>query len=833
MASLSGIGKSNISSRFDLCSFVNKYHKIKEDLNDKSVRKLFFEMCLLIKSVPFFSQKACASRIAEIEPYIHPQSVNKVAKRIFPPPAFLPRNRRVWDINFDTWSAGGPYENRMEASKRIYTAQETQANSIDLKELALTAVPECLAKLPHLNTFDLRNNCIKKLPLSFSFLSSEQIVEIDGYQSSNILKEIFLQPEWVDLRKNSWVLAFDHGDHGEILFTYWNIRSLLKHLFGGNFPEELNTSGLQKVLIQSNISQLEAIENFLTIFYFLETTSPQTKNENQTRLLHYLNQFTISEPFLFFTLMTITNKAKNINVDSAASLLNTIDSILNRYLNEPFHRALYDWELKAKQGESREIAVSRISMCYLHKCTSLDLAHLNLKTLPKEISHLHRLTLLNVSYNQLETIPEELHTLPNIKIINIKHNPSALYQSTVYLDLHYFWMLTKTLTLHLPSPDLTNTGAFKEFRSLIYTLFPFPLPSRLNAFNLAKHLRIKTEEEIFLLNQFFRKLKDMHEYVNSASRPQTLKRIEQIIQGIASHSTFLDAALVDLSGRTETCVDEMALTFSQIEILRLLYCQSPHVNLEELAKLLIGLKRLELLETWVLMRCILKSNRGAKGEMLLDLKKDPIYRKQLEQTSEVLEVALALRLSLKESLGLPSETQSMQFTNCAEREIGSLDEAANACAEEVLSFTSEIHDLLPVVMENETWRKHIERETDPMWIEMQDALPLSAFHEFLLNMIDSSMTDADKVASLSKIDFPFQSHSLYVIQERILEEMAQMHYQLHLTTSCRILYQLGFVNKNEETLNQTLLKLNAQASLERQKRKQKLVQRESQESKED
>lgn len=991
---------SNYQALHKLSAFVGHYHEIKDSLQSgqklQFIPRLFEEMKQLKQELPFFSKRACEVCINQLEPLIAPKGVKRAAKRTLPPPPLpAPKKGPVRESDLTGWLVGGELgENRIEAWRRINEVKREQGNTLDLKGLHLSTLPGSVGSLSHLTSLDLRDNPLKVLPNTLSYLPAQTIVELDGTHDSLLLHRIASQPHWLNLHKNTCVL-FSHGAYNKTVFltSYWNVRSLLQHLFEESLPAELDGLELQKVLTHRQSHELEGLEKFLMALPLTEDyLNPETRPQILERLIKVFQGLIHHKAFtnlIFFPVLFFTPKQldgtqaafllakmesgllgyddpqnreansfdvilnawiseekrgeqreraaclirdakdeghkslclKNLNLSSLPSLFEdlpllehldlsgnrftslpsslitdprwialgtftiiylpqeyehshemihflsymdfkeclhkTLDKkrfneldivalqqmlltcnshdltkltllfsqlprpkemsdndfqeqvflilwtmikipgflqeILSNQLKDSFEVSLTAWVLMGHSSEKRKEAAHRMRQARACDGMVLDLMGLRLRSLPEALTKLDHLMTLVLSHNHLTTLPESLIDLPNISNLYCDHNPPALYSSKTWWDLTYYWALTNNCEIELCGQFPSNWKCYAQLRPILYTLFEGSLPDLIDYRNLSRHLNVKTTEELTLLNRFLKKLTQMKDYQELDTRPRTLERITRVLQGFASHPTFLEAALIDLSGRTEACIDEIALTFSQIEILRLLHCQSPHATSEELAKILIGLKRLELVDTWALMRSLIGSNVTFEGGRLLDLSKTEARR---VRDSEVLEGSFAMRILLKERLWLPVETQTMQFQSCAEEELGPLEEAAEACHAEVLSFTSHLEDVLPLLMENETWRKRIDEETEKEWVAMQDTPPLAQFHQFLLNFLEEEMQDEEKIVCLKETPISIQEDdgtfkSLFVIQQQVLKKMKDMHTQLHLDASSDLLLRLG------------------------------------------
>ena len=73
--------------------------------------------------------------------------------------------------------------------------------------------------------------------------------------------------------------------------------------------------------------------------------------------------------------------------------------------------------------ELREQAAETIRLCWLEKGASLNLAGMQLSTLPEAVFEMDHLRLLNLSGNQLTELPDTVHGLTGLKTLNLSLNP--------------------------------------------------------------------------------------------------------------------------------------------------------------------------------------------------------------------------------------------------------------------------------------------------------------------------------------------------------------------------------------------------------------------------
>lgn len=472
--------------------------------------------------------------------------------------------------------------------------------------------------------------------------------------------------------------------------------------------------------------------------------------------------------------------------------------------DEGLNQALEIWVRESEVGENREEAAVRIRALDKNRERELDLSGLSLRSLPDVWDSFKELRVLNLSHNNLERLPQGLIHLQNLSKLDLSYNPSSLQSSKELWDF-FFLRFTRTgFDCDFPFMKPQHVDAYEKLILACRRLFSDnSLPADIDVVALADYLiEHKQNPNAFeVLREFFKGIQETRDYIEEGTRAHTIERTKHILQGFASHPSFLKATIVYLLGRTVACTDEKAMTFSAIETLRQLHCTAPNAGLEELAQILIGNKRTELVDKWALARSVAGSRQAPDGGNLLDMRID---QGSMAEGSEVLEASLALRLFLNESLGLQIATQSMQFECAVEDEIGPLEEAAGYCKAAVLERT-QVHHLLSILMENATWKDLIIKETEAEWLTLFDQDPLLNLNDFLSNCLEQGMRDADKVACLAGTGIELhlkngELRPLVEIQADVHEKMKELRYGLLLDKSCAVLQLLGEDGSDKEAI---------------------------------
>ena len=123
------------------------------------------------------------------------------------------------------------------------------------------------------------------------------------------------------------------------------------------------------------------------------------------------------------------NKIENINLKKFAEIISEIRVDKFYFHNNPLHPALL-----------------QIYQCFFEKKSDLNLANLQLNSIPKDIIYLVDLKILQLSNNNLEAIPPYINTLTNLQYIYLANNHfksiedlvSLQYINNVFVTIHEF-----------------------------------------------------------------------------------------------------------------------------------------------------------------------------------------------------------------------------------------------------------------------------------------------------------------------------------------------------------------------------------------------------------
>ncbi len=151
------------------------------------------------------------------------------------------------------------------------------------------------------------------------------------------------------------------------------------------------------------------------------------------------------------------------------------------------------------------------------------------------------------------------------------------------------------------------------------------------------HAITGSTEEISTLNRFLSRLKEMKDFRNSRTRPNTVLKIDRMIQGIAKNSEFRNEVFVLLQQANETCEDRITVAFNKIELAWHFHCAK--LEPKEYAKVLLGKERLKQME-----------------KIVDEISANP--PPELGFIHEV-EVMLYFQIKLNEDLGLSISTKDM------------------------------------------------------------------------------------------------------------------------------------------------------------------------------
>lgn len=720
-----------------------------------------------------------------------------------------------FEIALHTWVwAGFPKENRLEVRCRIRSAYQWGSDFLDLSGLDLRDLPEAIGYLTHLRVLDVRNNSLVVLPDTIACLPQLSLLRISGNGPA--------------LTRN-------------ILRTFsscWKIEGALK-IEGGeaSFPEhflnfQLLAAVLKKLLIRPPFQKVDQVECvtmlrnrttaelfsfsrfFLALSHVYEQVCPHTLEAVQKILQEMVKDGPVLDKVI----------AELSDFPSCPEDKVVFRYLLKfQYLSDPlFEGPLVRWSQEGTLSEGRDEAMKRMRHARCYGETALDLSRLNLRSLPPSLGCLS-LKRLNLSRNALETLPLDMLARSELKDLDLSGNPPSLHTSEVLWNLPILWDLG-VISCRLPSchqiPE--KVLRFQFLRTDLWDLYDQGLPPHFPKEALAKVLREREPHELDALSRLFRSLNKLQKH--SQSPQKVLRRFEKIVQGFVKSPLFLNEALIDLAAREVACVDETALTLSQIEVLRLIHCHAPQADLKGLAEILIGLHRLELVDSWAMIRSLQTRNSHPKRGRLLDLRHE--LKARLSRKSEALEGALALRFHLREKLKLPITIDHVQFSRVATGEIGDLEFAADVCGREVLSFTTHSEDLLPLLMQNEQWKKRLAREVEGKWIALQERAPFSKFHDFFLKFHDKDLNHKKKVAPLkgtnisTRTGFFCKLKSLFDLQMEVMQEIEWLRHQFLCDQTYYVLVTLGFKPCDLRRLNELYTSLYEKEISDKQRRRE-------------
>jgi Leucine-rich repeat (LRR) protein len=291
------------------------------------------------------------------------------------------------------------------------------------------------------------------------------------------------------------------------------------------------------------------------------------------------------------------------------------------------------------------------SMRGLSHLTHLDVSHNMLVELDPEMNHA-TLRHLNVGYNQLAFIPTTLCRLHPECFLNAENNPllSPEEIQSTQLEIQQnpnggpIFFATLPRAPHKPaSLDHWLKGWLKAYQETFPQLCTgkedrFPLSSQtfLNFYDT-----LRNHDKKGFLQEFLKRLTNTQDFKNDReARNNLIYRVGQMLQEAAINEEFREAIFPILETATSTCGDRVALAFNEIEI-QLHLSKSHEKTDQQLATILIGVKRLELLRNCVHTRC-----------------------KELGLGDEI-EIQLFYQLKLKEALNLPTSTQNMLYPGTA------------------------------------------------------------------------------------------------------------------------------------------------------------------------
>ncbi len=185
-----------------------------------------------------------------------------------------------------------------------------------------------------------------------------------------------------------------------------------------------------------------------------------------------------------------------------------------------------------------------------------------------------------------------------------------------------------------------------------------------------------------VLSDFLERLKRTKDYLSGGnSKVKLIHRVFQMLEEASLNEQFRTELFPILEGACETCGDLVTLVFAKDIESRIHLSRAGEKNDGELAKLVVGLKRMALLEE--------RANYHVETLGLVD----PV------------EVELFLYCQLREPLELPLSTEGMLYPKIA----GISSEILQADAALVLDKSRSPEDVCTILAANEVWQERIKK----------------------------------------------------------------------------------------------------------------------------
>ena len=321
----------------------------------------------------------------------------------------------------------------------------------------------------------------------------------------------------------------------------------------------------------------------------------------------------------------------------------------------------------------------------LQNLQTLDLRSNQLTSVP-DLSALQNLERLYLSHNQLTSVPNTLAQLSHRCVIDLESNPitpvaAQAFQAVVtqvrennpqqgprwYVTINEAESIESTLDLTLQKWGvLTNEkGTQDEFTEDSYSLLQ----------------KITNGRQQASLNTFLNKLQRTQDFLNPNTQVNTILLMHQMLVNASINEAFREKFFALLENATSSCEDRVAEYLGDLEIQYRMVCQS-QAPLEETARLLIGVERLEKVRVFALAKA------------------------REKHLGDSIEVMLYCKLKLKGSLQLPISTEGMRYPGMA-----SISDQELAQAEKkILAETKTREQWVEILTSRDLWKDRLMKE---------------------------------------------------------------------------------------------------------------------------
>ncbi|MBS3904342.1 MAG: leucine-rich repeat domain-containing protein, partial [Simkania sp.] len=342
----------------------------------------------------------------------------------------------------------------------------------------------------------------------------------------------------------------------------------------------------------------------------------------------------------------------------------------------------------------------------LIELTTLNISLNYFEILPTGIENLIKLTVLDASYNQLQNLSPALAQLPRESVIWIVGNRMSqesiqLFQEESARQQEANSALGPMLDLRLPSsgeaaPVSLQEEIFfwqKQFHrhfpvgSAARSAFPEWLLSTMGEEELPtivlqllyqqpeEEENRLTEGEISNLMNFLRRLQGTQDYLRKGTRSRITLRVMQMLHGVVIKEAFREKLFSIIGEALTSCGDRVTIYWNMVEIYWQLYCQPKGNTKTKLAKILIGAKRLSLLD-------------GISRQKALD-----------NNLGDEIEAMLYYQIKLGKNLEIPISTEGMNHESMAGVTQEDLEEAEAM----VFSLTGSRKQIVEILAPSKKW----------------------------------------------------------------------------------------------------------------------------------
>ncbi len=340
-------------------------------------------------------------------------------------------------------------EQKQIAIERMLACYDKKEETLDLVNLFLTHLPDCIGELSHLKKLDLSRNQLLNLPNSIESLTQLTVLNL----ASNRLQCF---PSSITKLKHLDYLDLFHNCLHELSDGVFFPRTLSSLYLGSNQLQKIPSSITHLTKLTSlglNNNQLKELPPFICDLsslknLYLEENALTFLPSSISRLIHLrtldvgYNQ--IKElPKSFSNLKNLTKLLANDNQ------LSTLPKSLSQL------KSLKELDLTNNQLSTLPNLIGN-----LHQLTKLDLANNQLKKLPKSFTKLTWLTHLYLRENQLCSLPASIGNLTSLVEIDLEKNKIATLPNSIN-------KLTKLKKINLRKNRLTKWPVVDALTSLV------------------------------------------------------------------------------------------------------------------------------------------------------------------------------------------------------------------------------------------------------------------------------------------------------------------------------------------------------------------------------